>query len=209
MKNENSISMQSSDISRTRKMVQIAMLSAIAAILMYFEFPLPFAPSFYQIDFSELPIIIGGFSMGPLAGVIIEFLKILIHFIIKGTSTAGVGDVANFLVGCSFIVPASLIYKHHKSKIVAVLSLTTGTLCMTIVAVFMNAFVLLPTYATAFHMPIKSLIAMGTSINSHINNLFTFVLLAVAPFNLLKGFLISLITFLIYKKISPILHKKN
>ncbi|MCI5867978.1 MAG: ECF transporter S component [Dorea sp.] len=189
---------------KIRMMAQIGMLSAIAVVLMLFEIPLPFAPSFYEIDFSEVPVLIGSFAMGPLAGAAIELVKILLNFAINGTTTAGVGELANFLIGCAMVVPAALIYKKKHTRTGAIVGMVTGTLFMAFVGCFLNAFVLLPTYAKAFGMPIDALVGMGTAVNSHITSLTTFVIFAVAPFNLLKGFLVSLIVFLIYKKISPI-----
>lgn len=188
-----------------RTIAQIGMLGAVALILMMFEIPLPFAPSFYKIDFSEVPVLIGSFAMGPVAGIFIELIKILLKVLIKGSTTAGVGDVANFLIGISFCLPAAVVYKKMHSKKGAIIGMTAGTIFMTLVGCFLNAYVLLPTYATAFHMPIDDLVAMGTAVNGHITSLFTFVAFSVAPFNLLKGVLVSLIVALIYKKISPIL----
>lgn len=190
---------------KVRYMVQMGMLAAISVVLMLFEIPLPFAPSFYEIDFSEVPVMIGCFTMGPLAGVIIELLKILLNFAINGTTTAGVGEFANFLIGCALVIPAAIIYKRRRTKSGAVIGMAAGTLFMTVVGCFLNAFVLLPTYAKAFGMPMDALIEMGSAVNGYITNLTTFALFAVAPFNLLKGFVVSLIVFLIYKKISPIL----
>lgn len=190
--------------SKVRTMAQVGMLSAIAVVLMLFEVPLPFAPAFYEIDFSEVPVLVGCFAMGPAAGVAIEFLKILLNFAINGTATAGVGEIANFLIGCSLVVPAALIYKFKKTRTGAIVGMAAGTVFMTAVGCLLNAFVLLPTYAAAFGMPIDGLVQMGTAVNSAIDSLTTFVLFAVAPFNLLKGVLVSLIVFLIYKKISPV-----
>jgi len=188
-----------------KKIAQIGMLGAISVILMLFEIPLPFAPAFYEIDFSEVPVMVGCFTMGPLAGAMIELVKILLNFVINGTATAGVGEVANFLIGCALVVPAALIYKKKRTKSGAIVGMVTGTLFMTFVGCFLNAFILLPTYAKAFGMPIDALVEMGTAVNGHITSLSTFVIFAVAPFNLLKGFLVSLIVLLIYKKISPVL----
>lgn len=188
-----------------KKIAQIGMLGAISVILMLFEIPLPFAPAFYEIDFSEVPVMVGCFTMGPLAGAMIELVKILLNFVINGTATAGVGEVANFLIGCALVVPAALIYKKKRTKSGAIVGMVTGTLFMTFVGCFLNAFILLPTYAKAFGMPIDVLVEMGTAVNGHITSLSTFVIFAVAPFNLLKGFLVSLIVLLIYKKISPVL----
>jgi len=188
-----------------RPMVQMGMLAAIATILMMFEIPLPFAPSFYKIDFSEIPVLIGSFALGPVAGVIIEALKVLLHVVFKGSTTMGIGDAANFLVGISFVLPASLIYRRHKTRKTAVIGMIVGTLFMTAAGCVMNAYVLLPLYAKMFHMPMDTLIAMGSAVNPAIHGLGGFVMLAVAPFNLLKGALVSIITFLIYKKISHLL----
>lgn len=188
-----------------RATVQIGMLAAIAVVLMLFEIPLPFAPSFYEIDFSEVPVLIGAFTMGPLAGAAIEFVKILLNFVITGTDTAGVGEIANFLIGCSLCVPAALIYKRKKTRNGALIGTAVGTVLMVIAGCFINAYVMLPAYSAAFGLPIDTLVQMGTVINPNITSLTTFVVFAVAPFNLLKGVLVSLIVLMIYKKISPVL----
>ena len=189
----------------TKMITQIGMLGAIAVVLMLFEIPLPFAPSFYEIDFSEVPVLIGCFSMGPMAGALIELVKIILNLLINGSVTAGVGEVANFIIGCSFCVPAGIIYRRNKTKKGAIIGMISGTLFMTILGCFVNAYILLPTYAAAFKMPIEGLIEMGTKVNASIDSLFTFVMFAVVPFNLLKGVLVSIIVLCIYKKISPIL----
>lgn len=189
----------------TRVMVQIAMLSAVAIVLMMFKFPLPFAPSFYKLDFSELPVIIGAFAIGPVAGAIIEMIKILLNFLVDGSTTAGVGEFANFVIGCAYVLPAALIYSRQKSKKSAVIGLIVGTGLMTVAGCVINAYVLLPAYAAAFHWEISALIELGSAVNPAIHSLWSFVLLAVAPFNLVKGSLVSGITLLIYKKISAIL----
>lgn len=187
-----------------RKIVQIGMLSAIAVVLMLFEIPLPFAPAFYEIDFSEVPVLIGCFVMGPMAGAAIELVKILLNLLINGTVTAGVGEAANLLIGCALCVPAGIIYRKKRTRKGAMIGMITGTLFMTAIGCFLNAYILLPTYAKAFQMPIEGLVQMGTAINGNITSLTTFVLFAVAPFNLLKGVLVSVIVLLIYKSISPI-----
>lgn len=191
---------------KVRTMVCVGMLAAISTILMLFEFPLPFiAPSFYELDFSEVPILIGAFALGPMAGVMTELVKVLLNLVVNGTDTAFVGEFANFLIGCSFCVTASMIYKVKKSRANAIIGLVSGTVAMAVVGVFINALVLLPAYAKAFGMPIEVFIEMGTAINPSINGVWSFVILAVAPFNLIKGALVSVITMLLYKHISPIL----
>ena len=194
---------------KIRTIVQVGMLAAIAVVLMLFEIPLPFAPSFYEIDFSEVPVMIGTFAMGPLAGAAIELVKILLNFFINGTTTAGVGEVANFLIGCALVVPAGIIYRRKRTRKGAIIGMAAGTVFMTLLGCVLNAYVLLPTYAAAFQLPIDSLVAMGTAVNGSITDLFTFVAFAVAPFNILTGVLVSLIVFLIYKKISPVFHMNH
>ena len=189
----------------TRTLVQIGMLSALAIILMQFEIPLPFAPAFYKIDFSEVPVLIGCFSMGPFAGVLIELIKVILNVAIKGTMTMGIGDAANFLIGCAFCVPAALIYQKKRTKSGAVTGMVVGTVIMTILGCVLNAYILLPVYAKAFEMPLDALVSMGTEVNGAITGLMTFVLFAVAPFNLLKGILVSLSVFFVYKKIRQVL----
>ena len=191
----------------TREIVTIGMLGAIAVVLMLFEIPLPFAPPFYEIDFSEVPVLVGCFALGPVAGVLIEFVKILLNLIINGSATAGVGELANFCIGCSFCIPAGVIYQRKKTKQDAMIGLISGTLIMTFLGCFINAYIMLPTYAKAFKIPIEGLIEMGTKVNASITDLFTFVMFAVVPFNLLKGVLVSIIVILIYKKISPIIKR--
>ena len=158
----------------TKVIAQIGVLGAIAMVLMLFDIPLPFAPTFYKIDFSEVPVLVGAFTMGPVAGALIELVKILLNLLIRGTSTAGVGDLGNFLIGCAMCIPASLIYQKLHSRKGAIIGMVTGTVFMTIVGCFINAYLLLPAYAAAFHMPIDALVAMGTAVNSHINFCFTF-----------------------------------
>lgn len=187
-----------------RNVVQIGMLSAIAIILMQFEVPLPFAPPFYKIDFSEIPVLIGCFVMGPFAGAIVELIKVILNMVISGTTTGGVGDIANFLIGCAMCIPAGMIYKKYHTKKGALVGMTVGTIFMTAIGCLLNAYVLLPVYAEVFELPMDALIEMGTAVNPSITGVSTFVVLAVAPFNLLKGVLVSLIVFLTYKKISPV-----
>lgn len=189
-----------------RNVVQIGMFGALAAVLMLFEFPLPFiAPPFYELDLSEIPVLIGTFSMGPIAGILIELVKILLKLLIKGTTTAYVGDAANFLIGCCFLLPAGIIYKLNRTKKGALMGMATGTLVMAAAGAVLNALVLLPFYSTLYHMPMEALIEAGTQVNSLIVNIPTFVIIAVVPFNLVKGFIVSLITDLVYKRVRVII----
>ncbi len=190
----------------TRMMTMVGMLSAMATVLFMMDFPLPFlAPPFYKVDFSELPVMIGTFAFGPVAGVMIEFCKILLELIIFGTDTAFVGELANFTIGCSLLLPASMVYEFKKSKKRAVLGCAMGVLCMTIFGTALNAVFLLPKFAQLYGMPLEQIVAMGTTVNKGITDVTSFVCLAVGPLNILKGTVISVITMLIYKPLSPII----
>lgn len=190
-----------------RMMTTIAVLSAISAVVMLFEFPLWFAPNFYKLDLSEIVVAVGAFSLGPVAGIFIELLKNLLNLLINGTVTAGVGEMANFLIGCAFIVPAAIIYRKKHSFKGALLGLSAGTLCLVVVGSLMNYYVLLPLFAEAYKTPLDAFVSMGTALNKSIVDIKTLVLYATAPFNLLKGVVASAVTLLIYNKLAPILHK--
>ena len=189
----------------TKMITQIGMLGAIASVLMLFEFPIPFlAPGFYKMDLSEVPVLIGCFSMGPWAGLATELIKVLLNLVLNGTETAFVGEFANFAIGCAYILPAGFIYKKVHNRKCALLGMLAGTVIMAGMGGIINAYIMLPLYsATMF--PLDKIILAGTAVNANINSLFTFVMFAVVPFNLLKGVLVSIIVFCIYKKISPIL----
>ena len=191
----------------TRKMAMIGLFSAIAMILHLLDFPLPFAPPFYKLDFSELPGLVGTFAFGPAAGVMMEFIKILLKLFVKGTSTAFVGDLANFVIGCSFILPASVIYAFRKNKKTAIVACVTGTLIMTVFGTAFNAVYLLPAFSKLYGMPLESILDMGSDINPLVSegNIVSFVAACVAPLNLIKGVSVSVITLLIYKPLSPII----
>ena len=157
----------------------VGMLAAISGVLMVIELPLFFAPPFYKLDFSELPVLICAFSLGPVAGVVCEFLKVLIHLLLKGTSTAFVGDLA------------------------------LGTGVMTVFGSLFNAWFLIPRFAVMYGLPLDAIIAMGTQVNGAITDLSTLVLLAVVPFNLLKGVLVSVLTFFLYKRVERLFFRKK
>ena len=197
----------SKSVFSTRSIAKCAILSAIAFILMFFDFPLPFAPSFYQLDFSELPVMLGAFAMGPLAGVVIEAVKIILNLLFSGSDTAYVGEFANFIIGVAFVVPAAMIYARHKTKKNAIIGMSAGTVCMTLIGCLFNYYILLPMYSTLYNLPMDAIIGMGQALIPVIKDTFTFVCFAVVPFNVVKGIVISIITMLVYKHISPLLHR--
>ena len=197
-------------VSPARKVSIIGICSALAAVLHTLDFPLPFiAPGFYKLDFSELPVLLCGFYLGPSASVACEGVKILLKLLLKGTSTAFVGDFANFVVGCSFVLPATIWYQTHKNKHSAIMGLILGTLVMTTLGTAFNAVYLLPKFAQLFELPLDQIIAMGASIHPSVQNVATFVVLCVAPLNLVKGFVVSLLTMLLYKKVARPLFGKE
>ena len=186
-----------------RRITLIAICGAIAAVLHILDFPLLFlAPEFYKLDFSELPVMLCGFFLGPSAAVFCEVVKILLKLLLKGTSTAFVGDFANFVVGCSLVLPAVIVYHTKKSRDTALWGCIVGTLVLTIIGSAFNAIYLLPKFSQLYGIPLDAIVQMGTTINKGITNINTFVMLAVAPLNLIKGTMISILTMLLYKKVA-------
>lgn len=189
----------------TRNLVLMGMLGALSAVLMIFKFPVPFAPSFYTVDFSEVPVLIGAFALGPVSGIVIELVKILINFLINGTYTAGIGELANFISGSILVFTAAGIYSRKKNRKNAVIGLTVATIVMSIASCFINYFITLPAYFALCGYSWEMILDMCKSINGSITGPMTFLVLAVLPFNLLKCGLSSLITLLLYKNVSPII----
>ena len=194
---------------RTHFVSYTAIFACMAGVLMLVEIPLFFAPVFYKLDLSELPILICTFYLGPVAGVLAELIKVLIKLLLKSTTTAFVGDFANFVVGCSFVLPASIVYHARPSRRSALLGMALGTLTLTVFGSLFNAVYLIPKFAELYGLPLPEIVAMGTKVNASITDLSTLVLFAVVPFNLLKGLVVSAATYVLYKRISPILHKND
>ena len=190
-------------VTTARRVSIVGTCAAIATVLHVLDFPLLFlAPEFYKLDFSELPVLLCGFYLGPTATVACEGVKILLKLVVKGTSTAFVGDFANFVVGCALVLPATIWYHFHKSRHSAVIGLILGTVSMTILGSAFNAVYLLPKFAQLYGIPLDAIIGMGTAIHPSIHNVATFALLCVAPLNLIKGAAVSVLTLLLYKKVA-------
>ena len=193
-----------------RRLCIIAICGAIAAVLHMLDFPLLFlAPEFYKLDFSELPVMLCGFYLGPSAAVFCEVIKIILKLLLKGTSTAFVGDFANFVVGCSLVLPAVIIYHTKKSRNSALWGSILGTVVLTVIGTAFNAIYLLPKFSQLYGIPLDAIIGMGTAINGGIHNITTVVMLAVAPLNFIKGSMISILTMLLYKKVARPLFGRN
>ena len=201
---------QMRNVSKARYVSIVGICAAIATVLHMLDFPLLFlAPEFYKVDFSELPVLLCGFYLGPTATVACEGVKIILKLLFKGTSTAFVGDFANFVVGCSLVLPATIIYHAHKSKHSAIIGLVVGSLTMSIFGSAFNAIYLLPKFAQLYGIPLETIVGMGTKINGSIHNVTTFVMLCVAPLNLLKSSVVSVLTMLLYKRVARPLFGKT
>ena len=183
-------------------MVKVALLAGIAYALMFLEMPIPLFPGFLKLDLSDMPAIVAGLALGPVAGFAVEAVKNFLH-LITATSTGGVGEIANIVVGSSFVVVASFVYKKDKSIKTLVKGLALGTIAMVIIGTSMNYFVMLPFYGQ--FMGLDAIIGMGTAINPNVKDLLSFVLWFIAPFNLIKGILLSIITIPLYKKIEKLI----
>lgn len=194
---------------RLNTMIKISLLSVMAFILMFLEMALPIFPNFLKIDISEIPALLGAFALGPVDGIVIELFKNVLKLIFKGTETGFVGEFANFIVGSILVFTAGSIYKARKSKKTAIIGLVAGSLAMSVIASILNYTILLPLYAKIYKAPIDAFVAMGHMVNHNINSLKDLVLLSILPFNLLKCFVVSLITIPVYKSVSPILHKEE
>ena len=187
---------------------RIGVLTALSAVLfLVLEIPIV---AFYKLDFSNLPVLLGAFSLGPGPAMIILVLKNLIHILFKGLgSTMGIGNVADILMGAAFILPAALMYRRNKSRRTALVGMLLGTVCMIAAGVLVNWLLLIPVYMKAFHMDISGIVKMATDALPFVDTEWKLLLCVTAPFNLLKGIVISLLTFLIYKPLSSLLHVKR
>lgn len=189
----------------TRTITSVALLSAVALVLALFEFPVPLSPSFARMDLSDFPALIGAFAFGPLAGILIELIKNLLGLF--SSATSGIGELANFLMGASFVATAGLIYKRNKTKTTALVGGIAGSVVMGIVAAIANYFILLPLFEQ--FMPVDQIIAAFGEFLPFIKTKLDIVLYNAFPFNLLKGLLITAFTMLIYKRIRPLLKGRN
>ena len=192
--------------SKTNFIVKVAILGALSGILMMFKFPTPIAPSFYKLEFSDVAALLGGFALGPTAGLIICLIKNLINLLIEGTTTAFIGELSNLIMSSSYVVVASMIYKRIHTKKGAIKSLVCGIISLCFVSCIINYYVVIPAYVKFMNFPLEAIIGMGTAIVPSINSLLTLVLLCTLPFNLIKGICVSIITYVVYKRVSPLLH---
>lgn len=183
--------------------VKVGILAALAYILMFIQIPIPIAPPFMKIDLADVPALVGGFAMGPWYGVLIQLIKNVLN--LTKTTTYGIGELSNFIVGATFVFVATTIYKNKKTKKTAIFSLICGVIAMTAVATLSNAFVVFPTYGKVMGLDMSAFVGMTGKTNGLVKSYFSLMVLSIAPFNLIKGALASLVTDLVYKRVSPIL----
>lgn len=189
----------------TNYLVKVAVLGAAARVVMLLEFPLPFLPGFLKLDFSDLVTMIGALAMGPVAGVLIELVKCLVHLL--NSTTGGVGDIANFIVGSAYVWSAAFYYQHHKTKRGAITGLCLGIVTMILAGALVNYFITIPLYGLVLGWSEEMIVGMGTALIPAIHNKLTLILFAFCPFNLIKGAVLTILAIPLYKPISPILHK--
>lgn len=183
-----------------RTIAFIAMLGALSMILMMFQIPLPFAPSFLKLDVAELPALFAGFFLGPVSGCAVIVIKIVLYLLLHGTSTAFVGEFSNLVGSCIFVLPAAWIYKKHHTRKGAVVALKISTILVSVFCIFLNAYVMFPLYSRLYGMPMEAIIGMGSAVNPLVHDSVTLMLFSVFPFNLVKHGVTSLVTMLVYKR---------
>lgn len=193
--------------SKVRVLTGTAMLGAVAAVLMYLEFPIPIMPAFVKLDVSELPALIASFAYGPVSGILVCLIKNLIK--LPSTSTAAVGELFNFVMGALFVGVAGLIYKRNKIRKGAIVGALLGALVMAVVSVPYNYFIVYPAYVVMYHLPLDAIIGMYQAINPNVNGLLACLLVFNLPFTFVKGALDAVLCFLVYKPLSPILHGRK
>ena len=193
--------------SKVRVLTGTAMLGAVAAVLMYLEFPIPIMPAFVKLDVSELPALIASFAYGPVSGILVCLIKNLIK--LPSTSTAAVGELFNFVMGALFVGVAGLIYKRNKTRKGAIVGALLGALVMAVISVPYNYFIVYPAYVVMYHLPLGAIIGMYQAINPNVNGLLACLLVFNLPFTFVKGALDAVLCFLVYKPLSPILHGRK
>ena len=192
---------------KTKKLVMAALLGALAAILMVLDFNVPLAPNFIKFDFSDFPVLIGGFVFGPATGVVIAFLKIVLNLLFKPTTTMFVGEASNFILSVCYMGVACLYYRKHRTKKGAAVGMLLSTVATSVLAIFSNILVMFPMYAKLFGMSMQQIVGMVSAVNPFVKDITTMVIASLVPFNLFKYGVISIITFVSYKKIEVILKK--
>ena len=188
----------------TVELTTVSILGAVASMLFFWSFSVVPGVPFYKMDFSNIPVLLGTFAMGPLAGVLILAVKSL-SGLLHSTSMY-VGELADFLIGLGMVIPAGLMYRRQKTRKGAIAGMVIGTVLATLVAAATNIYIMIPFFSAAYGMPIQQIVNMGKGFIPSISSLAEFVLYITTPFNLLKWSVLSVIGALLYKPLSPVLH---
>lgn len=189
---------------RLSLLVKTALLGAMAFILMFLEIPIPIVPAWLKLDFSDLPALIAGFALGPISGIIVQAIKVILFLLFKGTTSGFIGELGNFIMGVSLVLPASIIYNHKKCRKNAVIGMLVGLICMTITSGLTNYYMLIPAYSKI--MGVEAILAMCKELNPAMDSVWAYCYMAAMPFTAVKAFIDCIVVFLLYKKISPLLH---
>lgn len=187
---------------KSKNIALIAIFGALSALLMYFTFPLPFMPPFMDFDLCGIPEMIGGFTLGPAAAFFIIMVKLILKLALRGTTTMLVGELSNLILSCAYVMPAILIYRKNKTKKGAIIGLTVGTITVALTAIFTNLYIIIPFYANVFGMELSTIVEMCNKVNPLMKDTISMAIFGIVPFNLIKNGVVSILTVMLYKKIS-------
>ena len=200
-----STNVKKSNRTSAKKIVLVGVFGAISTVLMLLSFNVPFIPTFVKLDFSDLPVLLGGYLLGPLHGSLIALIKVLLNFFYNGSMTFGIGETVNLIGSLSFMLPAVLYYQRRRNFKSAVISLVIGTISATVVLLTANYFVMFPLYATAMNFPMEKIVAAAHALNPLVTDLGSLMAFALLPFNIVKFGLNSVLAMLIYKRLAQTL----
>ena len=199
--------LKSRDDARTKvkKIAFIGLMGAVSAVLMLFRFPIPFMPPFLSFDLSGLMEMLGGFMFGPMAAACIIVVKILLQLVMQGSFSLGTGELQNLILSCSYVLPALIIYHRNKTKKMAITGMAVSTIFVSVMAVFTNLYLIIPFYVKLFGMSMDDIITMCRTVNPAMKNVTTMAVFGLLPLNLIKYGVTSLVTFIVYKRLSRVI----
>ncbi len=190
---------------KVKKIAFIGLMGAVSAVLMLFRFPIPFMPPFLSFDLSGLMEMLGGFMFGPMAAACIIVVKILLQLVMQGSFSLGTGELQNLILSCSYVLPALIIYHRNKTKKMAITGMAVSTIFVSVMAVFTNLYLIIPFYVKLFGMSMDDIITMCRTVNPAMKNVTTMAVFGLLPFNLIKYGVTSLVTFIVYKRLSRVI----
>ena len=190
---------------KVKKIAFIGLMGAVSAVLMLFRFPIPFMPPFLSFDLSGLMEMLGGFMFGPMAAACIIVVKILLQLVMQGSFSLGTGELQNLILSCSYVLPALIIYHRNKTKKMAITGMAVSTIFVSVMAVFTNLYLIIPFYVKLFGMSMDDIITMCRTVNPAMKNVTSMAVFGLLPFNLIKYGVTSLVTFIVYKRLSRVI----